>query len=171
MIFVFLFCYFIDFFIFFLYFALFFQFYSFSPSLFLQLFLLAVCSYKRLGYLLIAFRNSSIAEFYIIKLYTCTIYIYYFLFIKPILRIKNRTSFLYSLALSLSLSLTAAMVLSVLFLFITWYPSFSLSSSSFYTNISLLASIFFIFRNKKLLMINFAESGVLLRLSSNSLKV
>ena len=100
---------------------------------------------KNLGYLLIVFRNSFIAEFYIIKLYTCTIYIYYFLFIKPILCIKSRTSFLYSLALSLSLSLTAAMVLSVLFLFITWYPPFSLSSSSFYTNISLLASIFLFF--------------------------
>ena len=108
-----IFCYFIDFLIFILYHYL-----CFLRSLF-GAFLLC----KNLGYLLIAFRISSIAEFYIIKLYTCIIYIYYFLFIKPILRIKNRTSFLYSLALSLSLSLTTMQVLSISFFLILYLLS------------------------------------------------
>ena len=110
MIFVFLFCYFIDFLIFILYLYLY---------LILHLFFGAFLLCKNLGYLLIAFRNSSIAEFYIIKLYTCTIYISSFLYNKPIFCIKSRTSFLYSLALSLSLSLTAMQVPSISFLLIS----------------------------------------------------
>ena len=94
---------------------------SFSLSTHLlcsHLFSGAFLLYKRLDYLLIASRNSSIAEFYIIKLYTCTIYISSFLYNKPIFCIKNRTSFLYSLALSLSLSLTAMQVLLISFFLI-----------------------------------------------------
>ena len=112
MILVFLFCYFTDFLIFTLY----------PSSLCLHLLFGALLLYKNLDYLLIAFSNSYIAEFYIIKLYTCIIYIYSFLYIKPIFCIKIRTSFLYSLALSLSLSLTTAMVLAVSFLSISRYP-------------------------------------------------
>ena len=102
-----------------------------SFSLYISIFILhllfgALLLCKNLGYLLIAFRNSSIAEFYIIKLYTFIIYIYFFLFSQPIFRIKIRTSFLYSLALSLSLSLTTAMVLAVSFLSISCYPPFFL---------------------------------------------
>ena len=97
--------------------------FSLHNSIFvLHLLLGALLLCKNLGYLLIAFSNSSIAEFYIIKLYTCIVYIYSFLFNKPIFRIKSRTSFLYSLALSLSLSLTTAMVLAVSFLSISRYP-------------------------------------------------
>ena len=95
---------------------------SFSLSTHLlcsHLFSGAFLLYKRLDYLLIASRNSSIAEFYIIKLYTCTIYISSFLYNKPIFCIKNRTSFLYSLALSLSLSLTAMQGPSISFLLIS----------------------------------------------------
>ena len=93
--------------------------FSFYITIFvLHLFSGAFLLCKNLGYLLIAFRNSSIAEFYIIKLYTCTIYISSFLYNKPIFCIKNRTSFLYSLALSLSLSLTAMQVLLISFLLI-----------------------------------------------------
>ena len=96
-----------------------------SFSLYISIFVLhllfgAFLLCKNLGYLLIAFSNSSIAEFYIIKLYTCIIYISSFLYIKPIFRIKSRTSFLYSLALSLSLSLTAMLVLLISFFLILY---------------------------------------------------
>ena len=94
--------------------------FSLSTSVFvLHLFLGAFLLCKNLGYLLIAFRNSSIAEFYIIKLYTCIIYIYSFLYNKLIFCIKSRTSFPYPLALSLSLSLTAMLVLSISFFLIS----------------------------------------------------